>query len=159
MMWPFSRPELHILMVCTANVCRSPAAEALLRHHLKQMGLAKRIAVSSAGTEVGAPGRKPDPRVVAILDEIGVSAKGIRAQVLDGRCIDKSSDIFVMERVHNDVLVERFPGVAERVYLLDHEGNGIPDPYFGNKAGVRFVVKRIDEMTRGLAVTLADRIT
>jgi protein-tyrosine phosphatase len=157
-MWPFSRPELRILMVCTANVCRSPAAEALLRHHLKQMGLAKRIAVSSAGTAVGAQGRKPDPRVVAILEEMGVSARGIRAQPLEQRCVARSGEIFVMEAVHRDVLLERFPEALGRVSLLDHGGRDIPDPYFGNKSGVRSVVEHIHQLTRDLADVLAQRL-
>lgn len=145
-------------MVCTANVCRSPAAEALLRHHLTQLGLAKRVAVSSAGTDVAAPGRKPDPRVVAILVEMGVSARGIRAQPVTEKSIDAASEIFVMERVHRDALVERFMDADAKLFLLDPNDDDIPDPYFGNKAGVRSAVEYIDQLTRELAVALAQRL-
>jgi protein-tyrosine phosphatase len=156
-MWPFTRPERHILMVCTANVCRSPAAEALLRHHLKQLGLSRRVSVSSAGTDVAAPGRKPDPRVVAILQEMGVSARGIRARPISARAVDAASDIFVMEHKHREVLVERFVDAAPRLFLLDPRGEDIADPYFGNKAGVRSTVEYIDALTRELATALRDR--
>lgn len=39
-----------VLMVCTGNICRSPAAEAVLQHTLAQAGLADTVFVDSAGT-------------------------------------------------------------------------------------------------------------
>ena len=75
MIWPFRRPELQILVVCKANVCRSPAAEALLRYHLRQCGLQRRVVVRSAGTTVGVSGVPPDPRMVAIAAEIPCPAE------------------------------------------------------------------------------------
>lgn len=157
-MWPFSRPELRIVMVCTANVCRSPAAEALLRHHLNQRGLAKRVAVSSAGTSVGAPGRKPDPRVVAILGEMGVSAKGIRARAIFAKTVAAASDIYVMEYAHQEVVVERFPEAALKLRRLDGDSEDISDPYFSNKAAVRATVNQINELTQELATSLLEAL-
>ena len=153
-MWPFSRPELRIVMVCTANVCRSPAAEALLKHHLRQLGLVRRVAVSSAGTNVGAPGRKPDPRVIAMLTELGVSARGIRAKPVSAGAVARASHIYVMELAHHDAIVERFPEAASRVLLLDPDSGDIPDPYFSNRAAVRATLEQINELTREIAVGL-----
>ena len=39
----------RILLVCTGNICRSPLAEALLTHALRERG-AQDVDVSSAGT-------------------------------------------------------------------------------------------------------------
>ncbi len=39
-----------VLMVCTGNICRSPAAEAVLQRALAEAGLAGAISVDSAGT-------------------------------------------------------------------------------------------------------------
>lgn len=157
MIWPFARPQRLILMVCTANVCRSPAAEASLRHHLRHLDLHKRVSVQSAGTDVGAPGRKPDPRVVAILKEMGMTARGIRAQPLTEKLLAGADDVFVMEEVHRDAVKARFPAAAARVRLLDPQGVDIADPYFGNKAGVRSAVEYIDQLTSELARELNDR--
>jgi protein-tyrosine phosphatase len=44
----------RVLVVCTANICRSPMAEALLRHHLATCGAD--VIVTSAGTRTGSLG-------------------------------------------------------------------------------------------------------
>ncbi|WOJ98260.1 low molecular weight phosphotyrosine protein phosphatase [Congregibacter brevis] len=151
MIWPFSRPRFTVLMVCTANVCRSPAAEALLRHHLQKLGAGRSIAVRSAGTDVGAPGRRPDPRVLDILKEMGVNSRGMRAQALGDKLVMSSDLILVMESVHQQTLLDRFPEAESRTSLLDSSGLDIPDPYFGNKAGVRSMVEHVDSLARRLA--------
>lgn len=158
MIWPFSRPDLTVLMVCTANVCRSPAAEALLKHHLKALGAGRSVAVRSAGTQVGAPGRRPDPRVISILDEMGVKSSGMRAKAASQALMDEAALVLVMESCHREALCDRFPDAAERIELLDTSGLDIPDPYFGNKAGVRMTVEQIDGLTRSHAHALVARL-
>ena len=52
-------------MVCMGNVCRSPTAEAVLRHKLREAGLDSRIEVDSAGTHADwHAGEAPDSRSV-----------------------------------------------------------------------------------------------
>lgn len=158
MIWPFRRPELTVLMVCTANVCRSPAAEALLRHHLKALGSGGSVAVRSAGTQVGAPGRRPDPRVTSMLDDMGVKSSGMRAKAASQTLVDEAALVLVMENSHRQALCERFPDAADRIELLDPSGQDIPDPYFGSKAGVRMAVEQIDGLTRSHAKSLLERL-
>jgi len=79
-------PELvsgpvRVLVVCTANVCRSPAAELLLRAGLAlRLGAAaaEQIAVSSAGTWAG-DARPVEPGTAAALRRHGVSAAEVAA--------------------------------------------------------------------------------
>src|SRR4051794_4580044 len=44
----------RILFVCTANICRSPSAQATALHRLTAHGLADQITVVSAGTHAEA---------------------------------------------------------------------------------------------------------
>ena len=134
----------HILMVCGANVCRSPMAEALLRHKLELVGLDGRFKVHSAGTRamVGAP---PDPRVVEVLRANGIAPPKGHARQANPRELAKMDLILVMERKHLEQLPPldaRPKGGTPRLitdFSAQLEGQEIPDPYFGNKAGFEHV--------------------
>jgi low molecular weight protein-tyrosine phosphatase len=69
----------HVLCVCTANVCRSPAAELLIRAGLRaRLGpsSAAEVLVSSAGTWA-APDRPIEPGTAAALRRAGVDAAAV----------------------------------------------------------------------------------
>ena len=55
-------PRLRVLMVCMGNICRSPTAEAVLRHKLREAGLDNAVDVDSAGTHAYHIGSPPDER-------------------------------------------------------------------------------------------------
>lgn len=52
-----------ILFVCLGNICRSPAAEGVLKAAAERKGLSDEIAVDSAGTYGGHAGQLPDSRM------------------------------------------------------------------------------------------------
>ena len=53
----------RILFVCMGNICRSPAAEGILRSKAEKAGLAEHYEIDSAGTYSGHSGDLPDPRM------------------------------------------------------------------------------------------------
>ena len=53
----------RILFVCLGNICRSPAAEAMLRVLVEREGLGDRVEIDSAGTYGGHSGERSDPRM------------------------------------------------------------------------------------------------
>jgi protein-tyrosine phosphatase len=61
----------QILVVCTANVCRSPLVASLLQQKIIQSGLAGAVMVESAGVRAVA-GDEVDPVIVTMLDKVGV---------------------------------------------------------------------------------------
>lgn len=168
------RPQLRVLFVCTANVCRSPLAEGLLRHRLRAMGLGGMVQVRSAGSNVGQIGRHPDPRVKKLAAEAGVSLSRIRSRKLTVAMIQRSDYVLVMERRHLED-IEHLYAVHEpagKVYPenksatkkkpvlvhllgsfhpLQHDENGkdIPDPYFGDWQGFCDVYALIDSALTG----------
>lgn len=73
----------HVLCVCTANVCRSPAAELLLRAGLRaRLGAAapEQVVVASAGTWA-TPGRPVEPGTASALRRSGVHPAELAATV------------------------------------------------------------------------------
>ena len=57
-----SRARIKVLFVCMGNICRSPMAEGVFRHHVERAGLDGRIAIDSAGTHDYHVGDPPDLR-------------------------------------------------------------------------------------------------
>lgn len=161
------RPDLRVLFVCTANVCRSPLAEAMLRQRLKALGLGRRVQVRSAGTRVGQRGRRPDPRVVKIAGEAGISLGRIRALPLVPQLLASSDYVLAMDRGHlADIasLVGDAP-VPDSVRLLGHylppESSAtaeIADPYFGDWQGFVEIFSQIDRALDGLVRHLEQRL-
>ena len=51
--------KTNILFVCLGNICRSPAADGIMRHIVEERGLGGRIGIDSAGTYAGHTGELP----------------------------------------------------------------------------------------------------
>lgn len=88
---------LQLLVVCTANQCRSPMGEGLARWHLHERGAAG--AVCSAGTHAieGAPAV---PDTVRAAADIGIDLGAHRSRPLTGELTGWSNLTVTMERAH-----------------------------------------------------------
>ena len=64
-----SNEKLSILFVCMGNICRSPTAEGVFRHHVDAAGLTDHIEIDSAGTHAYHVGEPPDRRARALPPE------------------------------------------------------------------------------------------
>ena len=61
-----------LLFVCLGNICRSPAAEGVFLHLLKQRGLIDQFVVDSAGTGGWHVGNPADRRMKAAANRRGI---------------------------------------------------------------------------------------
>jgi protein-tyrosine-phosphatase len=122
-----------LTVVCTANVCRSPMAGALLRHALaaepEPLSL---IPVETAG--VAAYGGEPATDYsVDVLKKVGIDIKEHRSQRLSPQLVDRSAFIFVMTNSHRDIILDAFPAAKGKVHLfrefMKGESDQIPDPF------------------------------
>jgi protein-tyrosine phosphatase len=102
----------QILAVCTGNICRSPAIERLLAHHL-----GGRAVVRSAGTHavVGAPIQAP---MAALLDQAGVSSTGFAACQATAGLVDSADLVLTATTDHRARVVELQPGAMRRTFTL-----------------------------------------
>ena len=66
---------VRICFVCLGNICRSPTAEAVMRHLVKQAGLGDRIAIDSAGTGDWHVGHARDRRSQAVGEARGIAIR------------------------------------------------------------------------------------
>jgi L-threonylcarbamoyladenylate synthase len=104
----------HILFVCTGNSCRSVMAEYLFRQMLMDR---RDIVVSSAGTGVIFQ-TSASQEAKNVLKEKGIDATGHLSQSVTNMVLKKADIIFVMTRSQRAQVLERVPGVEQRVYLL-----------------------------------------
>jgi len=117
-----------ILIVCTGNICRSPAAEYILRQQLEEVR-AWRGTVSSAGT--GALVNHPvDETMGALLRAEGLDLKAHRAAQLSIAHLRWADLVLVMEKHHRQEVLRIDPVARGKTFLLGQWQNvEIPDPF------------------------------
>ncbi len=158
---PFER-KTRVLFVCTQNICRSPLAEGLLRHHLRKAGLARKVKVHSAGTKATMPGARPDQRALNLAQQAGVSLSGIRATRVTEKLLAASDYCIAMDRSNERDLLQVCPVVHRQKIslLLSHIQGGqsadVPDPYYGSLEDFREVYDLIERGVLGLLQQLSE---
>jgi protein-tyrosine phosphatase len=106
-------PVATVLLVCTGNVCRSPAAELLLRDRL---GTAE-VAVLSAGTRALA-GHPVHPPMARLLDEAGLAPAAFAARQLTAGLVRTADLVLTMTRTHRSDVAALAPAALRRTLLL-----------------------------------------
>ena len=123
-----------ILVCCTANVCRSPMAAALLRQRLAAKKLDARYRVLSAGiwaTE-GAPA---SDNAIATMAERGIDIGDHRSRSLETEDVAGTDLILVMTREHARLIRHTWSQYAWKVHLLSEmtgKRRDVADPYRGS---------------------------
>ena len=121
----------RILVVCTANICRSPLVAALLQQRIAQAGLADAITVESAGVRAVA-GYAVDPMIAAMLDELGIALAAKFATPVAESALRTADMVLVMEEAHRQALFYRLPGALPKIFLLSEMAgrfDEVADPY------------------------------
>jgi protein-tyrosine-phosphatase len=137
----------HILVVCTANQCRSPIAEGLIRDRLERAGIADAIMVTSAGTWAQAD-RPASPHAITAMGERGVDLTRHRSREVDVEMIGGADLVLAMTESHRQALATEFRDAADRIRLFSSLGGGgwdIADPVGGSLDDYRATA---DELAR-----------
>lgn len=147
---------VNILFVCLGNVCRSPMAEGLLRHMVRQAGLVKRFTINSAGLGSWHVGHPPDERAREALAIRGVEISDLRARQIASTDFETFDVIVAMDRSNRQSLIKLSPVSQQHKIrlLMEYAPNlgvrEIPDPFFGGRKGFDYVTQMIDTGCRGL---------
>jgi protein-tyrosine phosphatase len=150
---------IRVVFVCTGNICRSPTAEAVLRHLVEEAGVGHAITVGSAGTGGWHVGDDADRRSLRALRSRGYSLAHSARQFRPD-WFDEHELVVALDRGHLSELRAMRPGAD--VHLLrewDPEGTGdVPDPYYGGADGFEEVLDMVERSCEGLLEELRGRL-
>ncbi|MBA3849326.1 MAG: protein tyrosine phosphatase [Opitutus sp.] len=147
----------HILVVCTANICRSPMAEGLLSHALAaQEGPLKNLKVLSAGI-AARPGEPVSGNSVTALKKVGIDISEHRAQPVTQELLNGALTVLCMTNSHIGMIELQASPVPERLHLFRGfmpEGalREIADPFGGS---LRHYEQSRDEMVEAIPGLIA----
>lgn len=103
---------VRVLVVCTANISRSPAVERLLRH-----GLDDSVQVGSAGV-AALVGEPIDPPVARFLTERGADSTGFAARQVTLAHLNEADIVLTLTREHRAHVLSIAPSAVRRSFTL-----------------------------------------
>ena len=105
----------RILVVCTANICRSVMVERFLRRDLEALSVAD-VAVGSCGLLFD--DEAASDTVIAVLDERDIDASDHRSRKFTPELLSGIDLVVTMERMHARELAVALEGASPRVHTL-----------------------------------------
>ncbi|MEF7615555.1 low molecular weight protein-tyrosine-phosphatase [Aquincola sp. MAHUQ-54] len=155
-------------MVCMGNICRSPTAEAVLRHKLDAAGLGGAVAVASAGTTGYHAGERPDARAIRHALQRGYDLSSLRARQVTAEDFRRFDLILAMDQDNLRALGRMRPpdATAEVLLLMSHATDPqrsnaegvVPDPYYGPAGGFDHVLDLVEHACDGVVEHVRARL-
>ncbi len=158
------RPQVSVLFVCMGNICRSPTAHGVFRHHVRQAGLAHAVRVGSAGTHNYHPGEPPDERSQQHAARRGYDLSDLRARQLREEDFETHDLILVMDWDNLALVQAECPPQHQRKvrrfteFFQRHDSPVVPDPYYGGAKGFDEVLDLVEDASVGLLRFVVERV-
>ena len=146
-----------ILFVCLGNICRSPAAEEVMRTLVRESGEEADYVLDSAGTYGGHAGQLSDSRMCAHARRRGYQLTH-RSRPVRSSDFDDFDLIVAMDDSNYDRLRSLAPTLEARdkvVRMMDYARlhpyyDSVPDPYYEGAEGFELVLDLLEDACAGL---------
>lgn len=144
-----------VLFVCLGNICRSPAAEHMLRQ-MAEKNHRQDLVVDSCGLGDWYLGATPDERMASAAQTRGMTITG-RAKKFEPEYLDQFDYILAVDNeiVHHLYRYAKTPAQKAKIRLITefsefYKGEEIPDPYYSGEAGFELVLDMLEDSCKGL---------
>lgn len=159
----------RILFVCLGNICRSPAAEGIMRALVEEHGLDDEIYIDSAGIGSWHVGEQPDRRMRKHAAQRGYDLSPLRARQFQSDDFEKFDWIVVMDEENYHDVMRKAPSIpshnkqAQVVRMKDFFNrfkgyDYVPDPYYGGADGFELALDMIEDGCKEMLNSMQQKV-
>lgn len=151
------KEKISILFVCLGNICRSPAAEEVMRSLANERGVGEQFIIDSAGLYGGHAGELPDSRMRIHAWQRGYKLTH-RSRPVRESDFGRFDLIVAMDHNNYDRLRKMAPTVEDEskvVRMIDFvkgfpQCDCVPDPYYEGADGFELVLDLLEDGCRNM---------
>ena len=142
-----------VLFICLGNICRSPAAEGIMKSLVEKAGLSDEFEIDSAGIGSWHVGQLPDSRMRKCGAEHGYRFDS-HARQFQRSDFKRFDTIVVMDSAITSMAssqANKDKVVRMADFLTSHrEYTTVPDPYYGDYSDFELVITLLEDACQGL---------
>lgn len=155
------KDKIKVLFVCLGNICRSPAAEGVLKEIVREQGDEGRWEIDSAGTGGWHAGQLPDSRMRLHARQRGLNLNHTCRRVTESDFDE--FDLIVPMDAQNLLDLRRMAPDAHKARKLvpmaffftdTRHYDFVPDPYYEGSEGFELVLDLLQDACHNLYETL-----
>lgn len=155
---------IHLLFVCVGNICRSPAAEAVMNQLIQEHNLTDKVTCDSVGLTSTFLGKPADPTMQAYAELRNYQITSI-SRPITLEDIQRSDFILaatenvreeICNRIQSEVDREKVHNICE--FCKYRPDTDIPDPYSGGNEGFELVLDILEDACVGLLEMIKKQI-
>lgn len=110
----------RILFVCTGNTCRSPMAESMMRHLMKERGIEAEVRSAGVSAWNGTP---MSDHAQQVLQHRKMDNPDFSSQLLSASLVEWADLVLTLTSGHKRHVLQLFPEVSEKTFTLNEYAN------------------------------------